>query len=88
MDMALGRIHKGRTHLPQDLPTVFREHVKRVIRTYELDPMGRPNLTFVTKKNKADHMAHALLLTEVGHLRNYCKSTGRNINPGEETRNM
>lgn len=88
MDMALDRIHKQRTHLPANLPPVFREHVKRLTRTYELDEMGRPKLAFVTEKSKPDHQAHALLLTEVGHLKTYCKTTGRNINPGEETRNM
>lgn len=88
LDMALGRIHTQRTHLPQDLPPIFREHVKRLTRTYEMDEMGRPKLAFVTEPGKADHLAHALALTEVGHLKTYSKSTGRNINPGEEIRNM
>lgn len=88
MDMALGRIHQGRAHLPQDLPPIFREHVKRLTRTYVLDEMGKPKLAFVTEKSKADHQAHALALTEVAHLKTYCKSTGRNINPGEQIRNM
>ena len=83
LDMSLGRIHKMRTSLPQNLSGVFREHVKNLVRTYELDDMGRPKAAYVSLG--ADHQAHALTLTEVAHMMAYTSKTGRSIKPGEGT---
>jgi hypothetical protein len=85
-DMALGRIHRQRTLLPQNLSPAFREHVQNLVRTYEIDEFGKPKATYVSLS--ADHQAHALLLTEVAHLKTYTNTTGRSIKPGETTRNM
>ena len=86
LDMALGRIHKQRTELPQNLSPVFREHIQNLVRTYEIDEIGKPKATYVSLG--ADHQAHALCLTEVAHVQAYSKTTGRVIKPGESTRNM
>ncbi|MHC4121850.1 MAG: phage terminase large subunit family protein [Planctomycetota bacterium] len=88
MDMCLGRMHKGRTELPANISPIFREHVKRLTRTFVLDEFGRPKLEYVTEPGKADHQAHALALTEVAHLRVYSKATGRQIGPGENVSNL
>lgn len=86
LDMSLGRFHTGRIELPQNIPHVFREHIKKLVRTYEFDEFGKPRATYISQG--ADHQAHALALTEVGHLMSYSKSTGRSIRPGESIRNM
>jgi len=88
LDMSLGRLHKQRTILPNNISPVFREHVKALARTFELDEFGRPRAIYVTLNNKADHMAHALTLTEVAHMKSYNKSTGRSIKPTDETNNF
>jgi hypothetical protein len=88
LDMSLGRLHKQRTSLPNDISPVFREHVKALARTYEMDEFGRPRAIYVTLNNRADHLAHALTLTEVAHLQAYSKSTGRSIRPGESVNNL
>lgn len=86
LDMSLGRLHKQRTWLPQNIPGVFREHVQNLVRTYELDDMGKPKAVYVSLG--ADHQAHALNLTEVAHMMAYSRQTGRNIQPGENTRDF
>ena len=86
LDMALGRIHKQRTELPQNISPAFREHVQNLVRTYTIDEFGKPRAEYVSLG--ADHQAHALVLTEVAHLQAYSKTTGRSIKPGESTRNM
>lgn len=83
LDMSLGRLHKERTLLPQNISAVFREHVQNLVRTYELDDMGRPKATYISLG--ADHQAHALTLTEVAHMRAYTNRTGRAIKAGEST---
>jgi hypothetical protein len=80
-DMSLGRFHSKKIQLPQDISGVFKEHVQSPIRTYELDEMGRPRAIYVS--NKADHLAHALLLCEAAHFRAFSYSTGRAIKAGE-----
>lgn len=86
LDMALGRIHKQRTELPQNVSPAFREHLQNLVRTYEIDEFGKPKATYVSLGS--DHQAHALALTEVAHLRAYSKTTGRVIKPSESVRNM
>lgn len=81
LDMSLGRFHKGRTVLPQNIPSVFRDHLKNLVRTYELDDMGKPKAVYVSLG--ADHLAHALNLTEVAHMQAYSRQTGRTIKAGE-----
>jgi len=86
LDMALGRLHKQRTLLPQNISGVFREHVQNLVRTYELDDMGKPKAVYVSLG--ADHQAHALNLTEVAHMMAYSRQTGRNITAGESVRDF
>ncbi len=83
MDRSLGRMHKGKEKmlLPQDISGIFREHVMAPSRTYILDKYGRPKLMYLA--NRPDHQAHALLLSEVAHMRAYCRTTGRSIRAGE-----
>lgn len=83
MDRSLGRMHKGKSKmlLPQDIGGIFREHVQAPSRTYILDKYGRPKAIYLNKK--PDHQAHALLLSEVAHMRAYSRSTGRPIRAGE-----
>jgi len=82
-DMALGRFHKGTIWVPQDVSGVFCEHIQVPTRTYELDELGRPRAIYVSGHNRADHLAHALLLCEVAHFRAYSYTTGRAIKAGE-----
>lgn len=86
LDMALGRIHKKRTELPQNISPIFREHLQNLVRTYVMDELGRPKAEYVSLG--ADHQAHALNLSEVAHLRAYSKSTGRIIRPSESILNF
>jgi hypothetical protein len=86
LDMALGRFHKKRIILPANTDHIFREHLKNLVRTYELDPLGRPRATYVSLD--ADHLAHALNLTEVAHMRSYSKATGRTLRPNEAVTNI
>lgn len=86
LDMSLGRLHKQRTLLPQNIPGIFREHVQNLVRTYELDDMGKPKAVYVSLG--ADHQAHALNLTEVAHMMAYSRQTGRNIAAGENVRDF
>ena len=79
--MSLGRLHKGRTILPHNISHVFREHVQNLVRTFEMDEYGKPKAVYVS--NGTDHLAHALNLTEVAHMRAYTHSTGRTIKAGE-----
>jgi hypothetical protein len=83
LDMSLGRLHKRRCILPQNISGVFREHTQNLVRTYEQDEIGRPKATYVSLG--ADHQAHALTLTEVAHMMAYTSKTGRTIKPGEGT---
>lgn len=83
LDMSLGRLHKQRCILPQNIGGVFREHTQNLVRTYEMDELGRPKATYVSLG--ADHQAHALTLTEVAHMMAYTSKTGRTIKPGEGT---
>lgn len=86
LDMSLGRLHKQRTLLPANISGVFREHVKNLVRTYELDDFGKPKAVYVSLG--ADHQCHALTLTEVAHMMSYSRQTGRNIGNHESTRNF
>ena len=86
LDMSLGRFHKQRIQLPQNISGVFREHVQNLVRTYELDDIGKPKAAYVSLG--ADHQCHALALTEVAHMKNYSKTTGRTIKPGEGLSNF
>ena len=88
LDMALGRFHKKRIILPADIRHVFKEHCKALVRTYEMDEFDRPRATYVTLDSSDDHLAHALNLTEVAHMRSYCRSTGRTLQAGEEVTNL
>jgi hypothetical protein len=81
LDMSLGRLHKGRVILPQNISGVFREHVQNLVRTYEQDEFGRPKAVYVSLG--ADHQAHALTLSEVAHMMAYTARTGRAIKAGE-----
>ena len=83
LDMSLGRLHKQRTILPQNIGGVFRDHLQNLVRTYELDELGRPKATYVSLG--ADHQSHALTLTEVAHMQCYSRTTGRSIKAGETT---
>jgi len=83
LDMSLGRLHKQRTILPQNISGIFREHVQNLVRTYELDEHGRPKAVYVSLG--ADHQAHALNLTEIAHMMAYSHRTGRSIRAGEST---
>lgn len=85
-DMSLGRFHKSKIWLPKDISGVFREHIQSPTRTYELDELGRPRAVYVS--NKADHLAHALLLCEIAHFRAYSFTTGRAIKAGESYYNF
>ena len=75
LDYSVGRLHKDKLTLPQDVSNLWREHIKAISRTYLLDDMGRPKSTYLS--NKPDHAAHALALAEVAHIRGYDKSFGR-----------
>jgi len=86
LDMSLGRMHKQRTQLPNNISPVFREHVQNLVRTYELDEFAKPKAVYVSLG--ADHQAHALTLTEIAHLKSYSRATGRTINPAESTSNF
>jgi hypothetical protein len=86
LDMSQGRFHKERIILPSNVPHVFKEHLKNLVRTYELDEFERPRATYVSLD--ADHLAHALTLTEVAHMRSYCRATGRTLRPGEQLTNL
>jgi hypothetical protein len=86
LDMALGRFHKKRILIPSNADHLFTEHLKNLVRTYEMDEFDRPRATYVSLD--ADHLAHALNLTEVAHLRAYCKTTGRSLRPGDAVTNM
>lgn len=86
LDMSLGRLHKQRTWLPQNIHGVFREHLQNLERTYEMDDMGKPKAVYVSLN--ADHSAHALNLTEVAHIKAYSRQTGRSIAVDENVRNM
>lgn len=86
LDMVLGRMHKGRIILPRNVSGVFKEHVKNLVRTYELDELGRPKAVYVALG--ADHQAHALNLTEVAHMMCYHVQTGRPIGANESLRDI
>jgi len=86
LDMSLGRLHKQRTILPNNIGAIFREHVKNLVRTYEIDDFGKPKAVYVSEG--ADHTAHALTLTEVAHLKSYSYQTGRSIQPNESVRDF
>ena len=88
LDMSLGRLHKQKIILPSNISPVFRDHVKALARTYELDEFGRPRAVYVTLNNRSDHLAHALTLTEVAHFRSYSKATVRSIKPSESIHNF
>lgn len=85
-DMALGRLHKQRTLLPVNIGGVFKEHIQNLVRTYEINDIGKPKAVYVSLG--ADHQAHALTLTEVAHMRSYSRQTGRAISSHESTRDF
>ena len=86
LDMSLGRLHKHRTILPNNISPIFKEHLQNLVRTYVLDEFNKPQATYVSLG--ADHQAHALTLTEVAHLMSYSKSTGRPLRSNESTSNF
>ena len=75
LDYSIGRLHKDKLSLPQDLSHTWREHVKAINRTYILDEYGKPKATYLSAK--ADHSAHSLALAEVAHIRAYEQSFGK-----------
>lgn len=81
LDLALGRVHKGRILLPRDISETWKDHVQALVRTYELGEDGNPVAVYVG--NSDDHQAHALAFAEVAHFQAYSRSTGRTIRPGE-----
>lgn len=83
-DLTLGRFHKKRIELPKDIPHVFKEHVQSLCRTYTLDVLGNPKADYVTVgSSSADHQAHALVYSEIAHMRGHARRTGRPIKVGE-----
>ena len=79
MDLVFNRFHKGTIQLPRDIDYVFKEHLLAPIRTYDYDEFNRPRATYTKAQHSADHLAHALLLCEVAHMRAYVASTGRSL---------
>lgn len=77
MDLVFNRFHKGTIQLPRDIDYVFKEHLLAPIRTYDYDEFNRPKATYTKAQHAADHLAHALLLCEVAHMRAYVERTGR-----------
>lgn len=87
MDLALRRFHQLRIELPIDVSESFKEHIKAPCRTYELNAMGNPEACYKSR-DKADHLAHALVFAEIAHLMAYGRSTGRNMKVGESWSNI
>lgn len=75
LDYSVGRLHKDKLTLPQDLSTLWREHIKAINRTYVPDEFGKPTSTYLS--SKPDHACHALALAEVAHIRAYESSFGK-----------
>lgn len=86
MDLALGRIHKGRVEYPQDLSATTKEHLQAPVRTYEIDSDGRPKAVYQAIRD--DHMAHAFTYAEIAHFRAYAAASGRAIKAGESFYNF
>lgn len=63
LDITLGRFYAGTTELPCDLPGVFREHIKNLVRLYEEDKEGNPIAVY--RNYGPDHYAHALNYAEM-----------------------
>lgn len=77
LDYSIGRLHKDKLILPQDLSHTWREHIKAINRTYVLDELGKPKSTYLSAK--PDHSCHSLALAEVAHIRAYEASFGRTV---------
>jgi hypothetical protein len=63
LDATLGRYRRQRIMLPADIPFEFKEHMKALARTYELDDLKNPVATYVD--TEPDHFAHALNYAEI-----------------------
>jgi hypothetical protein len=75
LDYSVGRLHKDKITLPQDVSHTWREHLKAISRTYILDEYGHPKAVYLS--SKPDHSCHALALAEVAHIRAYENSFGK-----------
>jgi hypothetical protein len=62
-DASLGRFHSSRIQTPRDLSLEFRDHIKNIVRTYEMDQLGNPRAVYVN--TGPDHFAHALNYAEI-----------------------
>jgi len=63
LDVTLGRFYSGRIQIPKDTPRAFREHVKNLVRVYDVDQLGNPVASY--KNFGHDHFAHALNYAEM-----------------------
>jgi hypothetical protein len=66
LSCTLGRfkVQPPRIFLPRDISLEYREHLKSIVRTYEKDEFGNPQLTYVSVG--PDHYAHSLTYAEMG----------------------
>jgi hypothetical protein len=66
LSCTLGRfkVQPARIFLPRDISLEYREHLKSIVRTYEKDDFGNPQLTYVS--TGPDHYAHSLTYAEMG----------------------
>lgn len=66
LSCTLGRfkVQPSRILLPRDISLEYREHLKNVVRTYEKDDFGNPQLTYVS--TGPDHYTHSLVYAELG----------------------
>jgi hypothetical protein len=66
LSCTLGRFktQPPRIQLPRDISLEYREHLKNVVRTYEKDDFGNPQLTYVS--TGPDHYTHSLVYAELG----------------------
>jgi hypothetical protein len=66
LSCTLGRfkVQPPRIFLSRDISLEYREHLKSIVRTYEKDEFGNPQLTYVSVG--PDHYAHSLTYAEMG----------------------
>ena len=64
LDLALGRIHKGKTSLPIDLPDEYKRNLKALVRVYKKDAQGNPVGKY-ENGSADDHFAHARNYNEI-----------------------
>jgi len=65
LDLTLGRVKSQQMTYPKDLPLEYREHLKALVRVYELDNDGNPTGRYVTGNRDQDHYAHAQNYAEI-----------------------